>query len=130
MKSDMRKDILIRGVDEAIYRRAKASAAIKGITLGQAVDQALASWTKDADTANLENEVEANREFVRSNWKKLHQKNKGKTAVVAEGKLQGIFRSYEEAALFSSNKFKVALVFMVDRPPAEREIDFGAELAV
>ncbi|GEM_PF-5744430 len=37
-----RKDVPIRGVDESVYSKAKAAAASKGITLGKAVEEALA----------------------------------------------------------------------------------------
>lgn len=77
-----------------------------------------------------ESKVDADVQFVRSNWKRLGAKNKGKVVVIAEGQLQGVFTTYEEARSFASKKYKVALVFIVDRPPAEKEIEFGAELEV
>jgi hypothetical protein len=127
---NVKRDVLIRGVNDAVYRRAKASAASKGITLGQAVDEAFASWARDAETGNLEAEIEANREFVRLNWKKISSKNKGKAVVISGGQLRGVFPTYEGARSFASKKCKVALVFLIDKPPAEREIDFGAYLEV
>jgi hypothetical protein len=60
-----KKDVLIRGLDDSVYKRAKAVAASKGITVGSAVDQALASWTKEMEAAaGLETEINKNREFV------------------------------------------------------------------
>jgi hypothetical protein len=120
-----KKDVLIRGLDDAIYRRAKALAASKGITVGNAVDQALASWTKETDGATgLEAEIDRNREFVRANWKKIRQ-HRGKAVVISERRLQGVFPTYEEARSFALKKRKVALVFVVGRPPMEREIELG-----
>ena len=49
--------------------------------------------------------------------------------MVAEGRLRGEFPTYDEARSFASKK-KVALVFVVDEPPSEREIEFGAEMEV
>jgi len=124
-----KKDILVRGVDDSIYRRAKAVAASKGITLGNAVDEALATWAKQTENVEIESKVDANLEFVRSSWNKLKSK-KGKAVVIADGRLQGVFPTYEEARALAQKKKDVALVFVVDKPPTEHEIEFGAELEV
>ena len=64
-----KKDVLIRGLDDSVYQRARALAASKGITMGSAVDQALSSWMKEMEgAADMEAEVERNREFVQSEW--------------------------------------------------------------
>ena len=65
----VKKDVMIRGVDGSLFRRAKAAAASKGITLGKAVDEALANWTEVEENSELNKEVDANIEFVRSSWK-------------------------------------------------------------
>ncbi len=124
-----KKDILVRGVDDSIYRRAKAAAASRGITLGNAVGEALATWAKQTENVEIESKVDANHEFVRSSWNKLKSK-KGKAVVIADGRLQGVFPTYEEARALAQKKKDVALVFVVDKPPTEHEIEFGAELEV
>lgn len=124
-----KKDVLIRGVDDGVYRRAKAVAAARGMNLGDAVDEALVLWAKESETSELESEVDANKEFVRSNWNKIRRNNKGKAVVVAQGRLQGVFQTLDEARIFASKK-RVALVFVVDRPPMEHEIEIGPELEV
>ena len=86
-----KKDVLIRNVDDSVYRRAKAVAASKGITLGKAVDEALAIWTKETENSELVSEVDANIKFVRSNWERIFKSKKGKVVVVAAGRLQGVF---------------------------------------
>src|SRR5271165_1836121 len=107
-----RKDVLIRGVDVSVYRRAKAVAASKGVTLGIAVDEALAGWVREAENSEIDAEFDANLSFVRDKWVKI-KSNKGKAVVVSEGKLQGVFPTYEDARIASKKK-KVALVFVVD----------------
>jgi hypothetical protein len=126
-----KKDVLIRGLDDSIYRRAKSVAASKGITVGNAVDQALASWTKEMErAAGSEAEVYRSREFVQSNWNKIYKQYKGKAIVVSEGRLQGVFPTYEEARSFARKKGRAALVFVVERPPIKREIELGLEMEV
>jgi hypothetical protein len=124
-----KKDVLIRGLDESIYRRAKAAAASKGISVGNAVDEALASWAKGMENAELEDEVKKNQEFVKFNWNKI-KKFKGKIAVVSEERLQGVFSTFEEARSFAKRKNKIALVFPIERPPIQREIELGPEMEI
>ena len=124
-----KKDILVRGVDDLIYRRAKAIAASRGITLGNAVDEALVAWTKQTENIEIESKVDANLEFVRTNWKKL-ESNKGKAVVIVDGRLQAVFPSYKEARTMAQKKKDIALVFVVDKLPIEGEIEFGPELEV
>lgn len=124
-----RKDVLIRGVDDSVYRRAKAAAASKGVTIGQAVDEALSAWANETEYSKFDAEVDANRNFIRNNWDKIRS-NKGKAVVVSEGRLQGVFPTYEAARAQASKMKKVALVFVVDKPPEEHEIELGPELEI
>ena len=124
-----RKDVLIRGLDSAVYRRAKAAAASKGVRLGKALDEALAGWAKEVENSGLDAEMDANLNFVRNNWNRI-KVNKGKAVVVSDGRLQGVFPTYEEARATASRMKRVALVFVVDKPPVEREIEFGPELEI
>jgi hypothetical protein len=98
----VKKNILIRGVDVGVYRSAKAAASLRGITLGEAVNQALSEWVKRVEQLTLEREVEQNLEFTRSSWDDLI-KYKGKIVVVAQQKLQGVFEHFEEARRVASN---------------------------
>ncbi len=134
----MKKEVLIRGVDSDLYRRAKARAALSGETMGSALNEALKSWV---DGSGLEGETNyraekaraefvKNLRFVKSNWRQL-AKQRGKAIVVSAGKLQGIFGTYQEARTFSS-RFNVALAFVVDegKAPADGEIEIGPELEI
>jgi hypothetical protein len=117
-----KKDVLIRNIDDYVYRQAKAVAATKGITMGNAVGEALGKWVKESGTSELVTEVDANIKFVRSNWNKYFKAIKGKIAIVSGGRLVGVFGTFEEARKVAS-KSTVALVFKVDKPPEEREIE-------
>ena len=124
----MKRNVLIRDVDEEAYRRAKATAALSGMSLGSAVSEALAAWAKEADESGFERDVKTDHEFVRSAWGRL-KRHRGKALVVAGGRLQGVFKTLEQARAFSS-RFKVALVFVVSGASTEHEIGIGPELEV
>jgi hypothetical protein len=129
MITTMKKQVLIRGVDEATYRRAKSVAALQGVSMGSAVSEALKSWVEDGRKEDeIQKDLKQNVDYVRSHWSEL-KKHQGKAVVISGKKLQGIFSSYEEARGFSS-KFRVALAFSVDQRPARREIELGPELEV
>jgi hypothetical protein len=122
----MKKTILVRGVDEEAYRRAKAAAALKGVPIGSAVSEALEEWSRGSGEAAVELEAETDREFVRRSWQKL-MRHKGKTVVISSGKLQGIFDNYEQATRFAS-KFHVAMTFTVEERPSEQMVEIGPDL--
>jgi hypothetical protein len=124
----MRRDVLIREVDDEVYRRAKAVAALRGISMGSAVSEALENWGNEK-SHGIDEEYRKDLEFVRKEWKQL-RKHQGKAIVIASQKIKGVFDSYNEAREFSS-KFKVALTFVVDEnSPEERDIEIGPELEV
>jgi len=43
----MKRQLLISGVDEAIYRRAKSAAALQGVSMVLAVSEALRGWVEN-----------------------------------------------------------------------------------
>ena len=123
-----KRDVLIREVDDSVYRRAKSAAASKGITMGNVLGEALAGWVRETEESELEAKVDADLDFVRASWGKIGA-FKGKAVVVSDGKLQGVFPTYEEARKAAAKK-KIAVVFVVDEKPSEREIEIGPELEV
>jgi hypothetical protein len=124
----MRKQVLIRGVEDEVYRKAKAVATIRGVSMGSAVSEALSEWVEKEGGDDREREYRGNLDFVRSEWKRL-KRYIGKAIVVSSGRVQGVFDSYEEACDYSS-RLKVALTFVVEDSPGEREIEFGPELEI
>lgn len=121
----MKRTILVRGVDEEAYRKAKAAAALKGVPLGAAVSEALDEWSR-RPMEGVEQEVEKDREFVKNSWARI-AKQRGKAVVVSSGKLQGVFDTYDQASEFAS-KFRVALTFVVDAPPQEHALEIGPDM--
>ena len=124
----MKKTILVRGVDDEAYRRAKAVAVMRGVPIGSAVSEALAEWAKESKRLDIDQEVKADRAFVRRSWDKL-KVHKGKAVVVEGGKLRGVFEDYDTARSFST-RFGVALTFVVGAPPEKSEFEIGPELEV
>jgi hypothetical protein len=122
----MKKTVLVRGVDEEAYRRAKAAAALKGVPLGRAVSEALEEWSSGSDEAAVEFEAETDREFIRRSWQRL-RRHKGRTVVISSGKLQGVFDTYDQASKFAS-KFHVAMTFTVEDRPSKQTIEIGPDL--
>ena len=112
----VKKQVLIRGVDEAVYRLAKSAAALQGISMGLAVSEALKGWVENGRTEDdVQKEVKQNIRYVKAHWNDL-MRHKGEAVVISGKKLQGVFNSCEEARRFSS-RFKVALTFVVEKIP-------------
>ncbi len=124
----MRKQVLIRGVEGEVYRRAKSLAALRGVSMGSAVSEALLVWVEKERGDGGQEEYRRNLDFVRSGWKGL-RRHRNKAIVVSSGRLQGVFDTYEKACAYSS-RFKVALTFVVEESPEKREIEFGPEMEV
>ena len=125
----MKKQVLIRGVDQDIYRRAKSAAALQGVSMGAAVSEALKGWVENGQGEDyIQKEVKQNVQYVKAHWSDL-KRHKGEAVVISGKKLQDVFGSYEEARSFSS-RFKIALTFVVDKMPQTRELEFGPDLEV
>jgi hypothetical protein len=125
----MKKQVLIRGVDVEVYRRAKSTAALQGVSMGSAVSEALKSWVEHGQREDdIQKEVKQNVQYVKAHWSDL-KTHQGKVVVISGKKLQGVFSSYEEARSFSS-QFKVALTFVVDKIPQTRVLELGPDLEI
>lgn len=122
----MAKDVLVKGVDPDVYRRAKAAAALEGIPMGRAVSEALEKWIADEKANEVGREHGRNVDFVRSHWSEL-ERHKGKALVVSGGKLQGVLGSCDDACTFAA-RFEIALTFLVDDFPGVSEIEIGPDL--
>lgn len=98
-----KKIVAIKNVDERLYRKFKALAALKGLSLGEAFNQALSLWISMSEKAKVveylavEEEAEANRRIYRELEDDLLKKHKDKYVAIAKGKFLGVFESREEA---------------------------------
>lgn len=94
----------MRGLDEELYRRVKAVAALRGIRLRDAFAEALRLWLSVkpeilASVEELEREAELNREAFMKLRGELVREHEGLYAAFAKGRLLGVFPTFEEAAV-------------------------------
>jgi len=125
----MGKNITVKNVDEEVYKRFKAVAALKGVTLGEALNEAMKLWIKVSLSSDkylqIEVEAEKNREVFRKMEKDLLSKFSGKFVAIAGGKLIGLFDNREEAIRAISNlNVKHAIVTKIEKKKP-RVIEFG-----
>ncbi len=86
----MKKQVLIRGVDEDIYRRAKSAAALQGVSMGSAVSEALKGWVENGQGEDyIQKEVKRNVQYVKAHWNDL-KRHKGEAVVISGKKLQRV----------------------------------------
>jgi len=111
-----KRDILIRGVEDEVYRRFRAEVIRRGMTLGRAISEAMEMWlssrTEDRDL-RYEEELN-NRAFLRMR-EKLRKEHYGKIGIFCFGKLIGIASSMEEADEMIKTKCRGAKHVLVVR---------------
>ncbi len=129
------RTIAVKKVDEKLYKRAKALASLRGETLGEAVNEALAMWLSQRTTPDLldkweelEKQAKVNNDaFVRMR-PELMRKHRGEYAVIKGGKLVGSYTTSEDAFRAAANREGVQTVVahLVDVPP--RAVELGWSL--
>ncbi|MEM2795261.1 MAG: hypothetical protein QXY49_05355 [Thermofilaceae archaeon] len=97
------KIIGVRGLDEELYRRVKAVAALRGVRLRDAFEEALKLWLSVkpealASAEEVEREAELNRRAFKKHRGELIKEYEGSYAAFADGELLGVFPTFEEAA--------------------------------
>ena len=88
--------LVIKGADEKIIREFKAEAVRRGLTLSKAFEKAVLTWLTLKDKEVL-SEADLNNLVYETLRDKLKE-HTGKYAVIARGKLVGIFETVEEVA--------------------------------
>ncbi len=88
--------LVIKNADERLIREFKAEAVRRGLTLSRAFEEAVRIWLDLRDKL-LVTEQDANNLAYESIEGEL-RKHRGKYAVIAGGKLMGLFDSLEEVA--------------------------------
>lgn len=102
--------LVIKKADEKLVREFKAEAVRRGLSLSEAFEEAVRYWLSMKNKLIL-SDTDLNNMVYESIEKEL-KKHTGKYAVIAEGKLIGLFNSIEEV----SKAFKEA------RHPIKRSI--------
>ncbi len=127
--------IAVKNVDEKLYKRAKALASLRGETLGEAVNEALAMWLSQRTTPDLldkweelEKQAKVNNDAFLRMRPELMRKHRGEYAVIRGGKLVGSYPTPEDAFRAAANREGVQTVVahLVDIPP--RAVELGWSL--
>jgi hypothetical protein len=95
----------VKNVDERLYRRVKALASLEGKTVGEEVTDALAMWLSQRAVspellekwAELEKQAATNNSVFEKLRGKLLAEHPGEFAVIASGRLIGVFKREEDA---------------------------------
>ncbi len=86
--------LVLKNVSEEKLRALKAEAARRGITLSQAVEEAIDLWLRSSGGIVTD---EAGDDMVwLENREKLLREHRGRYAVIAEGRLIGVYETLEE----------------------------------
>jgi hypothetical protein len=90
-------DVIVRGLDEKLHRKFKAEAALKGISLSKALEEAMRTWLRSESNKVALDENEANNLAYESMKDQLNSQYRGKYAVFCGGKFLGATDTLEEA---------------------------------
>ncbi|MDG6977862.1 MAG: hypothetical protein JRN58_02145 [Nitrososphaerota archaeon] len=124
--------VAVKNVDEKLFRRVKALASLEGKTMGEEVNEALATWLGQRTTdpellsrwEDLENEAVVNNGLLERLRPELLSTHPGEFAVVTSGKLVGVFKREEDACREASKGGRQAVVaHLVAR--TERVVELG-----
>jgi len=104
--------LVLKKVSEEKIRLLKSEAAKRGITLSQAIEEAIEIWLRLSKSSVTEDDV-IDDAIWEERKKELIEKYKGKYVIIAYGKIQGIFNSIDDVSEFLKSlrpKLKRAIV--------------------
>jgi len=122
--------IAVRGVDRELYRRVKAAAALRGMRIGEVVNEALRLWLSIKPGAltilsEVEREAERNRRVLQEAFGELLERHEGKYVAVAGGRVLGVFNTVEEAAeVIEKSGARQGIIEKLERR-TRREVELG-----
>lgn len=128
--------VAVKNVDQALYRKVKALASLRGATVGEVVNEALSLWVQMASKGGsfsawvrLEEEAREDNEAYEGAESDLLADHLGEFAVVGGGKVLGTFRTLGEAcALAARSGLDHAIVTRLQAEHG-REVELGWGLA-
>ncbi|MDV3293624.1 MAG: hypothetical protein LYZ70_05085 [Nitrososphaerales archaeon] len=127
--------IAVKNVNETLYRRAKALASLRGETVGEAVNEALAMWLSQRTRPDLldkweelEKQTKVNNDAFNGIRQELMRKHSREYAVIMGGRLVGTYRTPDEAYRAAANRegAQTVVAHLVDEPP--RVVELGWSL--
>ncbi len=115
--------LVVKKIDEKLVREFKAEAVRRGLTLAEALTQALSLWLQHVRSEGiLESEAIVNNRVYESIKMELERNYRGKYAVISNGKLLGIYESSEEVIrVLRDIKPKHAIVVKIGEKPGVGE---------
>ncbi|WP_222703220.1 ribbon-helix-helix protein, CopG family [Acidianus manzaensis] len=83
--------VLIKNMDEELYKQLKAKAALMGITVSEAIQSAIRLWLNSLESIPNENYI-----VMKTDKNAIEAYERGKYVLVCDGKFIGSFDSEEE----------------------------------
>lgn len=90
-------DVIIRKIDQNLHRRLKAKAAIRGMTLSKALEEAIRMWVRTEDRASPRDETELSNRAYEGMKQELARKYPNKFVVFTRERFLGSADSLEDA---------------------------------
>ena len=91
------KPTLIRALDPEIYKRFKAAAVLRGITLSQAFNEAMKLWLDKYGETVVKSVEDINDEFLTRAKSEIDKRYKGKYVIIAEGRIAAVVDTLRDA---------------------------------
>jgi hypothetical protein len=126
--------VAVKNVEEKLYRRVKALASLRGKTVGEAVNEALAMWLSQRTRVDfldkwddLEVQARVNNQVFEKVRPELTAKHPGKFAVVTSGRLVGVYQRKEDAyrEASKSDGAQTIVARLVDEKPRVVEVGWS-----
>lgn len=127
--------IAVKNIDERLYRRVKALASLRGRTVGEAVNEALAMWLSQRTSValldqwdELERQAKVNNRAFERLRPELIAKHPGKFAVFTSGNLVGVYNRKEDAYREASESEGAQTIVAQLRDGKPRVVEMGWSL--
>jgi len=123
--------IAVRGVDRELYKRVKAIAALRGIRICDAFNEALSMWLSIkplilTELREIDEEAKLNIRLFKDMKDSLLTEHEGKYVAFAKGKLLGVFKTLEESARAIENvQARHGLIEFLTREEKPKEVELG-----
>jgi len=115
-------DVIVRGLDTSLYRRLKARAALMGMKVSSAMQEAIDRWLTETGKA-VETELDADNEAYERMRGRLQREHAGKYTVFHSGAFLGAAPTLKEAGLLArrANAKRVLMFRVGGEEPARGE---------
>ena len=123
--------IVVKNIDEDVYRRLKSVAALKGYTIGRALTEAMRLWLafNEATSRSYLDYIvsrEKSEKKLREIQGKYGRQRQGEYAVICDGELVGIHRDEDEARRAAAKSgARQCIIARLGRPPREEKVELG-----